>query len=208
MDTTTIPTSADAWVGKTNRIAAALFNKVPRIISNPHIDRLDRCWLFVGAPGNGKTSLAVALAHQLAGHPLAIEMINGQSCTIEVVRAWRMEQSGRPLWGNLSVKLIDEVDAASLAACNEIRTYLDRLPPYTAVIATTNKPIKELQEQLQSRFQVWQFAPIPDPLVADYLVRSYRIAADVAHQIAAGVNGNVRAAILDTKCHLDARSAA
>src|SRR5262245_51433575 len=130
---TATPTSADHWIGKTNRIAATLFKKVPRIHANPHIDRLDRCWLFVGPPGCGKTSLAEALAHKLAEHPAAIELLNGQSCTIEVVRAWRMEQTSRPLWGKLFVKLIDEVDAASLAACNEIRTYLDRLPPYTVI---------------------------------------------------------------------------
>jgi len=133
--TTKIPATADAWVGKTNRIAVALFNKVSRITADPHIDRLDRCWLFAGPPGNGKTSLAIALAHALTGHPMCIEMINGQSCTIDVVRHWEDTISGRPLFGRQFVKLIDEVDAASLAACNELRTYLDRLPPYTVVIA-------------------------------------------------------------------------
>lgn len=208
MTTTAIPANADAWVGKTNRIAHALFHKVPRILADPNIDIHDRKWLFAGPPGNGKTSLAIALAHALAGTPFAVEVINGQSCTVDVVRYWEDTITGRPLIGNLFVKLIDEIDAASLPACNELRTYLDRLPPYTVIIGTTNKPIADLQEQLQSRFQVWHFDSIPAPLVAQVLIQSYNLAHDVAHDIAKRVSGNVRSAILDAKSHLDTRMAA
>src|SRR5262245_21698921 len=103
--TTPIPTSADAWVGKTNRIAATLFKKVPRIHANPHIDRLDRCWLFVGPPGCGKTSLAEALAHQIAGHPLAIDHRNGRSTGVDDVKAWYIATRGRPMFGKNHVLL-------------------------------------------------------------------------------------------------------
>jgi len=203
MNTTAIPTSADAWVGKTNRIAATLFPKVQRIHNNPHLDRLDRSWLFVGPPGVGKSSLAEALAHQLAGHPLAIDHRNGRSTGVDDVKAWYIATRGRPLFGQVHVFLIDELDSASIPACDELRTFLDKLPPYTVFIGTSNKKYHELPEQLHSRFQVWYFDSIPATLITDLLVRSYGIAHEIARAIAIGVDGNVRAAFADAKTHLD-----
>jgi hypothetical protein len=40
-------------------------------------------------------------------------------------------------------------------------------------IATTNKPVKELQEPLQTRFQVWKFEPLQASTITDLLVQRY-----------------------------------
>ncbi len=202
------PPTPDHWIGKTNRIASVLFAKVPRIHADPHLDALDRCWLFTGNPGNGKTSLALALAATIGQHHLAIEHVNGQSCTIDLVRDWRNSGACRPLYGSTHVKVVDEIDAASPAACNELRTYLDLLPPYTVVIATTNKRVKELQEQLQSRFEVWRFDPIPSDIIGPWIVEKFSLAAHVAAAIAKGAEGNMRTAIAGAKEHLDCMEAA
>jgi DNA polymerase III delta prime subunit len=189
------------WIGKTGVIAKVLFAKLERLKADPNMDRLDRCWLFTGPPGNGKTTLAEALAKAYIEHKAYLDYINGQSCTIEVVRRWRESAHFKPL-ANM-VQFVDEIDAASLAAANELRTHLDNLPSRTLFIATTNKPIDQLQEQLQSRFQVQYFTAIPEQTMAPWLVDKYRIAVDIAQRIASGAKGNVRAAILDTKSHLD-----
>jgi DNA polymerase III delta prime subunit len=126
-----------------------------------------------------------------------VEIVNGQSCTIEVVRRWQEIGHYRPLFGQCPVQLVDEIDGMSLAGLNEIRSYLDRLPPAIVFLATTNKTIDELQEQLQSRFKVCYFDKVTEPEIARWLVDAHQIPAGYAGQVAAGCKGNVRAAKLD-----------
>lgn len=96
-------------------------------------------WLFLGDPGIGKTSAALALAKRMTrDQAFLIEHVNGQSTTVDLVRGWRDSAPYRPLYGD-SVKLVDEIDLASPAAQNELLTYLDRLPAWNHVIATTNR---------------------------------------------------------------------
>jgi replication-associated recombination protein RarA len=181
------------FIGKTGLIARGLFAKAPKLKESG--EPLDRCWLFLGEPGTGKTSLALALAHHIAGHKLAVEQVNGQSCSIEVIRNWETEGWYRPLYGNMWVKVIDEIDAMSPAACNQARTWLAKLMPGVTVLATTNKPLEKLQEQLQSRFKVYFFEPVAPADIATWLVRYYpALNPDMASRISMSTNGNVRAA--------------
>ncbi len=190
------PSKPEHFIGKTGLIARALFHKVPKLKSEPNLEPLDRCFLFTGDPGIGKTSLAEAFAKALASVDLDIQHINGQSCTVERVRQWTLDGFYRPM-GDLRVQIVDEIDAASPAACNELRTYLDKLPPRTVFVATTNQPVKKLQEQLQSRFKVQFFDPIPAKELSAWLVQHYRIAAEWAATIAEKNSGNVRASKAD-----------
>ena len=80
-----------------------------------------------------------------------------------------------------------------------MRTYLDKLPSHTVVVAKTNKPIKELQEQLQSRFQVWKFDPIPEPTLTVWLAEKFNIGSHVARDMAKQAAGNARAAAADAR---------
>jgi DNA polymerase III subunit delta' len=201
------PTQPSDYIGKTGRIARAMFDKIPAIQNGQTQHVLERCQLFTGPPGVGKTSLAEAFAAALAGHPLAIERTNGQSCTIDLVREWRNSGVYRPLFGKISVKLVDEIDAASSAAANELRSYLDHLPEHMVFLATTNKSVDQLQEQLQSRFQVWKFSPVPADTLATWLVEKFKITAHRAQEIALTTEGNVRAAIGDALTTLNAQNA-
>jgi len=193
------PTQPQHFLGKAGRIAKVLFDAVPEIKTNRQLDTLDRCFLFHGPPGTGKSSLAECLALAIAGSKHEIEKINGQSCNVEVIRRWMADSPYFPLFGQCKVRLIEEIDAMSIAACNDARTWLDDLAPRNVVIATTNKTIKELQEQLQSRFQQWEFEKVNNQSIADWLVLNYRLAKDVAARIAAGAKGNVRVALADAK---------
>jgi len=192
------------YIGKTGKIAAALWRQIPKLQTTP--DPIERRYLFTGAPGLGKTDLAEHLAAALTGEDYArvhammainVESVNGQSCSIEVVRRWRDSGHYRPLFGNCIVKLVDEVDGMSLPALNEIRSYLDRLPPGVVFIATTNKTVEELQEQLQSRFKVCYFDKPTPHEIQDWLEIKFDLPTQTARRIAEGAKGNVRAAKTD-----------
>src|SRR5437764_7391440 len=105
------------WIGKTGAIARALFNEAPNIRAHPNSDALDRCFLFTGPTGNGKSTLAEAFARLLCDdHRFGIETVNGASLTVELVRQWKASGVYRPLHSGLTVKFIDEIDGGSAAA--------------------------------------------------------------------------------------------
>jgi hypothetical protein len=69
------------------------------------------------------------------------------------------------------------------------------LPGKTVFIGTTNRTVEDLPEQLQSRFKILYFDPIPIDLIADWLqARFPRLGAAMASSIAIQSAGNVRAA--------------
>ena len=86
----------------------------------------------------------------------------GSNISSDVVRDWQRDALYLPLAGQFFVKFVNEIDTITNGARTEIHDYLDELPPSILLIATTNKAVKDIQEQLQSRFQVWKFDPCSD----------------------------------------------
>jgi DNA polymerase III delta prime subunit len=201
-----IPSSPADFIGTTGQIAHILWQKTEAWLKDPQstdgLLPVQKCFLFHGTPGVGKSELAKLLANRLAPEPGCLENLNGSSLNIDTVRRWSEARMYIPLCSKFMVKLVDEIDGTPDAACNQMRTYLDYLPRRTIIIATTNKPVEKLQEQYQSRFKQWPFEPIPTLLVKAYLLGlglSDRTAAEIAQE----TKGNMRAALADADSALD-----
>lgn len=196
------PTLPEEFIGKTSRIASLLFKKAEQLKLNSGSAK----WLFTGSPGLGKTRLAEALAGRIAGHPTCIEQLNGQSLSVDVVREWERGLVYKRIGSDYSVRIIDEVDVASPAAQNELRTYLDRIRAGTVVIATTNKEVRELAPQLQTRFSVYQFEPVTAAVFAEFMVKAYGFDYMTALEIGQRNLGCVRSAMIDAESWLDGKA--
>lgn len=194
-----LPTIPEEWCGKTSRIAALLFKKAEYIKQTDASAK----WLFSGPPGVGKSRLAEVLARDIAHHPSAVEQLNGQSMTVDLVREWERSQFYKPICGQRWVRVVDEIDAASSAAHNELRTYLDRLKGGTVVIATTNKSLRELPQQLQTRFFPFVFEPVTPEVFADWMAARFGFDRSAALDIGQRNLGCVRSALIDCEAFQD-----
>ncbi len=180
-------------IGKTGRISNVLHQRIP-VLKDKATPVGDRRYLFLGKPGLGKTTLAKQLGLSLTGgNALGVDRRNGQSVSVEVVRDWETEGHYHPMYG-VRVIIVDEIEKASPAALNQIRTYLDDLPTLTVFIATTNCTIEELPEQLQSRFKPYYFLPVEPEEVKAWVEATFKLSPKVAGSIAVSCKGNVRAA--------------
>jgi len=203
------------FIGKSARIAETLWRQIPKL--QTVVDPCERRYLFTGSPGLGKSDLAERLAADLTGDSfervharmsLSVEVVNGQSMSVDIVRGWRSRGHYKPMFGNCWVIVADEIDAASPQALMELRSYLDALPIATIFLATTNKTVAELPETLQSRFKVQFFEAIPDAEMFDWLVGTYNLPASYARKVVAGAKGNARAAKTDALSWLESQPVA
>ena len=138
------------------------------------------------------------LALAITGHPLNVEFKMGTQVSVDVIRDWLRSAPYRPLWGQFTVKVIDEVNTVPATAITELRQFLDFLQPWTVVIATTNLPPNKLPEPLQTRFTVYHFDRIPSKLVAAHLIEKFpEVPPEQLAEIATKTAGDVRAAKAD-----------
>ena len=195
-----VPTKPKDFIGAAAKAAALMLSKAARL----RADGGNLKCLFYGPPGTGKTATARLTANALAGHSLAIEHVNGKDVTVETVRAWLDELATGCIFSDWTVKLVDELDLCSRDAQNLLLTYLDRLPPCRAFVATSNLQLDLLQERFQTRLQQFRIDNPESDEIAALLRDDHGIPGDVAQQIAVGCGGNVRAALLDAESYLDA----
>lgn len=184
------------------------------------LSQRDRAALLLdGDPGVGKTAVLDLLAQEITGTPYAIEHVNGQSLSVDLVRQWRERGPYGNLFAAWTVKRIDEIDAASSSAIAEMLSFLDYLPKGLVVLASTNEFSKlrmATKGRLESRFHRFHVdAPSVEETTA-HLVKTYKVPKSVAQQIARGVvpdgclvtaGCNVRAAVRDAEAFLAARAA-
>lgn len=165
--------------------------------------------LLHGDPGCAKSQLLDLLARELTGSPHAIEIVNGQSVTVDLVRDWRRGSHCGNLFSAWTVKRVDEIDKASPAALAELLTWLDYLPEQCAVLASTNHlgTLKAISKgRVETRFKTFL---VENPTVAEsvpWLVAQFGIPDFAAHEIArkAVPDGqfdgvNLRAAVEDAE---------
>ncbi|HVM51277.1 MAG TPA: AAA family ATPase [Candidatus Acidoferrum sp.] len=186
------------YIGRTGIVDAIIRTQVIPRLPDPALDPLERKLLFSGPPGLAKTELAMQLALAITGHPLNVEFKMGTQISVEVVRDWLRSAPYRPLWGQFTVKVIDEVNTIPPTAVTELRQFLDFLQPWTVVIATTNLEPCKLAEPLQTRFTIYKFDRVPARLVAAHLIEKFpEVPPDQLAQIANKTAGDVRAAKAD-----------
>ena len=133
-----------------------------KLAANP----FDSGWLFVGASGTGKTTIALALAEEMSAE---LHHIPSQGCTVAAVAELRHKLAYHPAMGRkLHLVLIDEADQMSLAAQLAFLSILDSTdrPQQTVFIFTCNETLR-FEARFLSRVMEVEFS-------------SYGIAKDAA----------------------------
>lgn len=157
-------------------------------------------WLFIGASGVGKTTMALALAETIGAE---VHKIPSQKCNVQaiddVVRmCWYAPMSA----GGFHVVLADEADQMTPAAQLSLLSKLDSTdpPPQTIWIFTAND-CERLEKRFLSRCRVLEFSNYGmRSHLAEHLARVWKAETgqDGAlpwERIAKESNGNVRDAL-------------
>jgi replication-associated recombination protein RarA len=195
------PRKPEDLIGHAGKVAAALVAKAERVrLRGGGPIKL----LLYGPPGVGKTSVAEMVGLALCGgQALAVEDFNGREITLETVRRWLDASAYGSLFGSYEARIVNELDRASKESQDLLLTYLDKLRPGRAFIGTSNLQLDLLTERFQTRFQVWKIsAPAADE-VALWLVKRWKAPKALAHEIALGCGGCVRAALADLESAYD-----
>jgi replication factor C small subunit len=122
--------------------------------------------LFAGPPGVGKTTCALALAHELFGHGIAgnfLELNASDDRGIDVVRGRIKEFARSVSLGDAPFKLIflDEGDALTADAQQALRRTMEANSAVTRFIISANYSSRII-EPIQSRCAVFRFIPLAE----------------------------------------------
>lgn len=151
------------------------------------MQRLHHAYLFTGARGVGKTTVARILAKALncekgpgrepcnvcvpcvevlEGKSLDVQEIDGASNTsVEDVRQIREQVKYLPSKGKYKVYIIDEVHMLSQSAFNALLKTLEEPPPHVIFVFATTEPHK-IPATILSRCQRFDFRRIPSAEIA------------------------------------------
>jgi replication-associated recombination protein RarA len=142
------PRTFDGFVG---------LEKPRKVMSKLAVNPFPSAWLYIGASGTGKTTMALALAEAI---PAELHHIPSQECNLENIERVRRTCQYVPMEGKrMHLVVVDEADRMTDAAQVSLLSKLDstNFPPNTIFIFTCNDSTR-LEPRFLSRLSVLEFS--------------------------------------------------
>lgn len=181
-------------------------DKAKKLCSKLASDPFDSAWLFVGASGTGKTTIALALGEEMDAE---LHHIPSQNCTVEAIKNLRAKLAYLPPMGKRAhLVLVDEADQMSSQAQLSLLSMLDSTnrPQNTIFIFTCNES-ERFEPRFLSRCGIIEFSSYgiakgAIELLTSIWTRETDATAPNFARIVKDSNNNIRAALMELQKEL------
>ena len=133
-------------------------------------NRLHNTYIFSGASGCGKTTVARIFANEInhyQGHPIEIDAASNNG--VDNVKQIVASASERSIDSEYKIYIIDEAHMLTTQAWNALLKTIEEPPKYTIFIFCTTDPQK-IPDTIKNRCMRFNFTRIPSNLIKDRLM--------------------------------------